>query len=108
MILALRVLGSSRANSTRSGRIAFPIERTTSSTSSARSASDACWPGRSTAKHTTLSPLISCGTPMAAASATAGWPTSTDSTSAGPTRLPAIFSVSSERPWMNQKPSGST
>ena len=45
---------------------------------------------------------------MAAASVTAGWPTSTDSTSAGPTRLPAIFSVSSERPWMYQKPSSST
>ena len=45
---------------------------------------------------------------MTPASATAGWPTSTDSTSAGPSRLPAILSVSSERPWMNQKPSSST
>ena len=45
---------------------------------------------------------------MAPASATAGWPTSADSTSAGPSRLPATFIVSSERPWMNQKPSSST
>ena len=52
--------------------------------------------------------MTSWGTPMTPASATAGWPTSTDSTSAGPSRLPAIFSVSSERPWMNQKPSAST
>ena len=73
-----------------------------------RSDSEASSPGRSTTKQTTASPLISCGTPITPASATAGWPTSTDSTSAGPSRLPAIFSVSSERPWMYQKPSGST
>ena len=45
---------------------------------------------------------------MAAASATAGWVTAADSTSAGPSRLPAILIVSSERPWIYQKPSAST
>ena len=36
-----------------------------------------------------------------------GWDTAALSTSAGPTRLPATLSVSSERPWMYQKPSAS-
>ena len=42
-----------------------------------------------------------------AASCTAGWATAADSTSAGPTRLPATLSVSSDRPRMNQNPSSS-
>ena len=54
------------------------------------------------------SPLTSCGTPIAAASATAGCATAADSISAGPMRLPAMLSVSSERPCRNQKPSSST
>ena len=48
------------------------------------------------------------GTPTAQASATAGSPTSADSYSAGPMRLPATLSVSSERPCRNQSPSSST
>ena len=64
-------------------------------------------PGRSTHSTTIASPLTSWGTPMAAASRTAGWVTAALSTSAGPTRLPATLSVSSERPWMYQKPSAS-
>src|SRR5262245_14048680 len=108
MILALRVLGRSRTNSTRSGRSAFPMCCATRSVNSPRSASDGVYPDLSTAKQTTASPLTGCGTPIVADSATAGWPTSTDSTSAGPRRLPAIFSVSSDRPCKNQKPSAST
>jgi hypothetical protein len=65
---------------------------------SARSSSDGSCCGRRTAKTTTLSPFISSGTPMAAASLTEGWLTAADSTSAGPRRLPATFMVSSERP----------
>jgi hypothetical protein len=40
--------------------------------------------------------------PMAAASTTDGWAVAAASTSAGPTRLPATLSVSSERPRMYQ------
>ena len=64
-------------------------------------------PGAGTQNTTIASPLSSSGTPIAAASMTAGWATAADSTSAGPTRLPATLSVSSERPWMYQKPSAS-
>ena len=66
------------------------------------SASVASAPGASTQKSQATSPFTSCGTPIAAASATAGWFTAADSSSAGPMRLPAMFSVSSERPWRNQ------
>ena len=45
--------------------------------------------------------------PIAAASTTGGWATAAASTSAGPTRLPAILSVSSLRPRRYQKPSSS-
>src|SRR2546426_6119306 len=83
MILALRVLGRSRAKSTRSGLSALPIWRATRSVSSARSESDGDWPGRRTTKQTIASPFTAWGTPMTPASATAAWPTSTDSTSAG-------------------------
>src|SRR5204862_4179482 len=108
MILALRVFGRSRVNNTRSGLSALPIWRATRSDSSLRSASEGRWRGRSTTKQTMASPFTSCGTPTTPASATATCETSTDSTSAGPSRLPAIFNVSSERPWMNQNPSSST
>ena len=40
--------------------------------------------------------------PTAAASETAGCPTAADSSSVGPMRLPAMLSVSSERPCRNQ------
>ena len=66
---------------------------------------------RASRRHTTsttgTSPLRSSGTPMAAASTTAGCATASASTSAGPTRLPATLSVSSERPWRYQNPSRS-
>ena len=107
MILALRVLGRSATKSTRSGFSALPMWRATRSESSARIFSPGAVSGRRTTKQMTASPLISWGTPTAADSATAGWLTRTDSTSAGPTRLPAILSVSSERPVTNQKPSSS-
>ena len=65
-------------------------------------------PGSRQQKIQAVSPFTSCGTPIAAASRTAGWPTAADSSSAGPIRLPAMFIVSSERPCRNQKPSAST
>ena len=43
-------------------------------------------------------PLMSCGRPMTAASATAGWSTSADSTSMVETRWPEMFMTSSIRP----------
>ena len=60
-----------------------------------------------TTNTTNAMPLTSSGTPMAAASTTSGCATSTDSTSAGPRRLPPILSVSSERPRMYHRPSES-
>jgi hypothetical protein len=59
-------------------------------------------------KHHSASPFSASGTPIAAASATAGSATSTDSTSAGPSRLPAMLMASSERPSRNHWPSSST
>src|SRR6266480_6053393 len=56
-----------------------------------------------TQKQTNASPLMESGTPTAAASLTSGCATRTDSTSAGPTRLPASLIVSSERPRMYQR-----
>ena len=64
-------------------------------------------PGARMQKQTIALPLIAWGMPMAAASLTAGWATNTDSTSAGPIRLPAILIVSSERPRMYHIPSSS-
>ena len=65
-------------------------------------------PGSRQQKIQAISPFTSCGTPTAAASRTAGCATAADSSSAGPIRLPAMLSVSSERPCRNQKPSAST
>ena len=50
-------------------------------------------------------PSASSGTPIAAASDTDGCATTTVSTSAGPSRLPASLIVSSERPCRNHWPS---
>src|SRR6185436_134016 len=72
------------------------------------SSSSADAPGTRTQNTHATSPLTSCGTPTAAASATAGCATAADSSSAGPMRLPAMFIVSSERPCRNQNPSSST
>src|SRR6185437_14450128 len=79
-----------------------------SARSSSASSSDGAAPGTSAQNTQATSPLTSCGTPTAAASATKGCATTADSSSAGPSRLPAMFSVSSERPCRNQKPSSST
>src|SRR5262245_25301378 len=100
-IFALRVFGSAATNTTRSGRKAFPrTSLTRSATSPARSAPPSSPAATQTSQAT--SPFTSCGTPIAAASTTRGCETAADSSSAGPTRFPAIFSVSSERPWRNQ------
>ena len=105
MILLLRVRGNSGTKWTPAGRSGLPSwAATVSATVVPEVAAGSC---AGTAKTTTDSPLISSGTPMAAASATAGCVTAADSTSAGPIRLPAIKSVSSERPWMYHEPSSS-
>ena len=84
------------------GANAFPSSAATIPRSSATSSCVGSASGTSTQKIHAVSPLTSCGTPTAAASATDGCPTTADSSSAGPTRLPAMFSVSSERPCRNQ------
>jgi len=107
-IFALRVFGSADTNNTRSGAKALPSSAAASDRSSAASSSEGSAPGTSAQNTQATSPLTSCGTPTAAASATKGCATTADSSSAGPSRLPAMFSVSSERPCRNQKPSSST
>ena len=64
-------------------------------------------PGAGTTYTVIVSPFTSSGRPMAAAMVTSGRATTTDSISVGPIRFPAMLSVSSERPWRNQKPSSS-
>src|SRR5215207_7428789 len=107
MTLALRVFGRSATNSLRSGRSGLPNRAATNAFSSPTSAGPGVASARSTQKQTSACPFSSSGIPIAAASTTAGCSTSTDSTSAGPTRLPAILIVSSERPRMYQRPSSS-
>ena len=107
-ILALRVFGSSSTNSTFEGANDLPRWSATTERSSAASASVRSTSGFTTTKHQIVSPLTSWGTPTAADSATAGCDASALSTSAGPSRLPATLSVSSDRPWRNQNPSSST
>ena len=107
-IFAERVFGSASTKKTRSG-----LERLAELGRDVRArrlprARRRLDPGSRQAKIHAVSPFTSCGTPIAAASRTAGWPTAADSSSAGPMRLPAMFSVSSERPCRNQKPSAST
>src|SRR5205814_2588113 len=105
-IFAERVFGSASTNTTREGLNGRPSSWATSS----RSSSAVSWPPlpETTQKHQIASPLVLSGTPTTADSATAGCDTSTDSTSAGPSRLPATLIVSSERPSRNQSPSSST
>src|SRR5581483_1953549 len=100
-----RVFGSASTKKTRSGLNALP---STSPTCAATSVSVASAPGSRQQKIHATSPLTSWGTPIAAASRTAGWSTAADSSSAGPMRFPAMFIVSSERPCRNQNPSSST
>src|SRR5436309_15879091 len=104
-IFAERVFGSASTSTTREGLNGRPSSLATSSDSSPASSGSA--PGATT-KHHTASPFVSSGTPTTADSATSGWLTSTDSTSAGPSRLPATLIVSSERPSTNHWPSSST
>src|SRR5438874_2443674 len=95
-ILALRVRGRSGTKYTAFGRIGLPIAEAIRSRSSSASRWLGSLPLRSTTKQMSDSPLISSGTPTAADSATAACRVRTDSTSAGPSRLPATLMVSSE------------
>ena len=86
--LPLAVFGSSLANSTIRGYLYGAVSVLTWSCSSVRSASDAWIPSRSTTIARTTEPRSSSGAATAAASATATWETSADSTSNGPIRYP--------------------
>src|SRR5687767_11570814 len=90
---------------TRDGLNGRPSSAATSSRSSSAVSSPA--PPGETQKHQIDSPLVASGMPTTADSATAGCDTSTDSTSAGPSRLPATLIVSSERPSRYQSASSS-
>jgi len=81
------------------GRNGFPCSSPTSvRRSSRRSSLGSMW-GSSTTYATTAVPVVSSGTPTAAAWLTASWSMSTPSISAGPTFRPATFKASSARPW---------
>src|SRR5271170_915778 len=77
MILPLRVLGNKCVKRTSEGRAMEPIVLATNSINSLRSSLLGSWPTRSATKQTIASPLISSGRATTAASATAGWLTST-------------------------------
>src|ERR1051325_8869639 len=108
MIFALRVFGKSSTNFTASGLSGLPSCSATLFRSSSRRSSLSAPDDFNTQKQTSAAPLIGSGTPIAAASLTAGWPARIDSTSAGPNLWPAILIVSSERPRMYHRPSLST
>jgi hypothetical protein len=59
-------------------------------------------PTRSTTYAWIMLPLTSCGRPIAAASATAGWLTNALSTSAVPRRWPETLMTSSVRPMIQK------
>src|SRR5439155_1163336 len=79
MISALRVFGRDSTKRTRSGVNAFPSSRATAAAISRASSSPGSCPGSRQQKSHATSPLTSCGTPIAAASRTAGCPTAADS-----------------------------
>ena len=70
--LALLVLGKSETKNTARGVSGLPIALATERLSSSRSSSEGSTPGLSTQKTTISLSLILCGTPMVAASLTAG------------------------------------
>ncbi len=94
---AFRVFGMSPTKMISRGASALPRSRATFFFNSAASATSPFASFFKTQKQTSASPLMESGTPIAAASLAFGCATRTDSTSAGPTRLPAILIVSSER-----------
>src|SRR5690606_11098080 len=108
MIVCDLVRGRSGTNSTRLGRNAFPRDDATASDTLVSRPGPGSTPGAATTNSATVSPLMVSGTPTAAAIVTSSRATAADSISAGPTRLPALLRVSSDRPWRYQKPSSST
>ena len=72
MTLPERVLGRDRTTATTSGLSGLPRSAAMRRATSARRPSSSRSPGRRTHSTTIASPLISCGTPIAAASSTAG------------------------------------
>ena len=81
-----------------SGTANAPISLRTWFFSSLRSSSVGSKPPAKVTNTATASPLMSCGRPTAAASATAGWLTRALSISIVLSRWPETFSTSSMRP----------
>ena len=98
MILPERVLGSSAEKMMSSGRARAPIFLATCPLSSSMSFGVPSTPALTVTKAAIAWPLMSCDLPMTAASATALWSTSADSTSIVDTRWPEMFMTSSTRP----------
>ncbi len=107
MILPERVFGRSGAKSSSDGRANLPMSPATCPASSARSSSLCSTPSRRITNAAIISPLIGSSAPIAAASATAGWPTSDDSISVVEMRWPATLMTSSTRPSSQMSPSAS-
>src|SRR5262249_6414784 len=84
--LPVLVLGRDGRNSIALGYLYGAIFALTSSCSSAIRSGPASTPSASTTNALTIWPLLSSGTPTTPHSATAGWPSSTSSTS-GPAML---------------------
>ena len=101
----MSVFGSESRNSISCGR----LNGASVFAACARSSSAvAVAPGFSTTKALTSSPFMGCGTPMAAASRTAGWVTRDSSTSRGYTLKPETMIISFFRSTIATYPSSST
>lgn len=98
MILPERVLGNAGAQCSASGEATGPSTLRTQLINSLRSSSDSGTPACKVTKVQIPCPLISCGIPTTAASATASCDTRALSISAVPRRWPETFKTSSTRP----------
>ncbi len=99
-----RVSGSVGSTSTAAGRIGLPKASARWSLTSPGSAGSPALPDACTTR-TATSPLVGCAMPTAAAAVTPGTSQARASSSLGPTRFPAIFRTSSDRPGTSKVPS---
>ena len=98
MILPERVFGSSSVKRIVFGLAIGPISLATWSRSSSTSSSRGSMPPRSVTNAAIACPVVASVRPTTAASATAGWSTSADSTSVVEMLWPATSMMSSTRP----------
>ena len=105
MIFPDLVLGSASLKRICFGLANLPICWAVHSRSSAASSSVGSWPWMGVTNATTACPVSSSGTPITAASATASWRTSMDSSSAVDMRWPLTFITSSTLPRTQKYPS---